>query len=358
MSMGNGTKVGNFKTLLSAFRKVPETSGPTFLEITRYPHYENVCSNILEFFLDPKKPHGLGTLFLDAIASLCSIENQQGIRSNVEVTREVKTEAGNYIDILVRSDTHAVLIENKIWHTKDNPSDDYAEHLGSLVQPYKHKLLLTLKPDGDTAREWGFKNVTHEQLVYKVRELLGAYIAAADTRYLTFMLDFLKTLDNLREGMAMDPEFLEFAKSNQPDIESLVAQVRKFRNELRGKIIQLEEMADLSNHSKVSWDRYREQEEMWDSLVHTIEFEENFKVCIQTWVSPEGWGMGIWLMPETTKRARLPELLRRQGIPYEVKDGGISHKKCLEYDADLKDVADLLQDVVAKVADARSSGYY
>ena len=30
----------------------------TFMQIAGYPHYENVCSNILAFYLDPAEEHG------------------------------------------------------------------------------------------------------------------------------------------------------------------------------------------------------------------------------------------------------------------------------------------------------------
>ena len=45
-----------FVSLLDEFRKLPPgiTRSPTFMEVAGYPHYENVCSNILAFFLDPK----------------------------------------------------------------------------------------------------------------------------------------------------------------------------------------------------------------------------------------------------------------------------------------------------------------
>ena len=210
MRMSTDKEVGDFETLLSAFRQqVPERPErlPTFLEITRYPHYEDVCSNILEFYLDPKKPHGLGTLFVDAIACIGEIEDQQGMWDNVEVTREEYTEAGKRIDILIQSDSHAVLIENKIFAGPDNPFADYAKHLCSLRQTQKHKFLLTLNDEEATARKWGFQNITHQKLVERVRKLLGAYIAGADTRYLTFMLDFLSTLENLKEDVVVNEEF-------------------------------------------------------------------------------------------------------------------------------------------------------
>ena len=369
--MSNDEEVGGHEALLSAFsQQVPKGPErlPTLLEITRYPHYEDVCSNILAFYFDPGKPHGLGTLFLDAIACLGGIE-EQWISGNVEVTREEETKNGKHIDILIRSASHAVLIENKIWHRIDNPFCDYAKHLDSLEQSHKHKFLLTLNPVEDsTAQECGFENITHEQLVKKIRERLGAHLGrtrrdgdVADTRYLTFMLDFLNTLDNLREGMAMDREFLEFLKSNQDDVESLLVREREFRKELRGKIKELErKMIGYSNHPEVEqwpWSGDREDEGygLWDILVHVIEFAEDFRVHIDASVSPHGWVIEIWLRKGADK-ARLKELLGQ--LPYEEEEGGrgFVHTTRFGYDEDLKNIADSLQDVVSRLADARSSG--
>ena len=56
-------------------------------------------------------------------------------------------------------------------------------------QAHKHKFLLTLKSHSEDVGH-GFENITHGQLVGEIRRLLGGYIADADTRYLTFMLDF------------------------------------------------------------------------------------------------------------------------------------------------------------------------
>ena len=48
-------------SLLDKFKDLPDriTRPQTFMEIGGYPHYENVCSNFLAFFLDPAGPHGL-----------------------------------------------------------------------------------------------------------------------------------------------------------------------------------------------------------------------------------------------------------------------------------------------------------
>jgi hypothetical protein len=61
--------------LLDEFSKLPDRvkRRPTLMEIAGYPHYENVCSNILAFYLDPEEPHGLGTLVLDALTRVRNI---------------------------------------------------------------------------------------------------------------------------------------------------------------------------------------------------------------------------------------------------------------------------------------------
>ena len=370
--MSHDTEVGVFEALLRDFRRqVPERPErpPTFLEITRYPYYENVCSNILAFFFDPGKPHGLGTLFLDAIACLGKIE-EQWLSSNVEVTREEETKNGKRMDILIRSASHAVLIENKIWHRIDNPFCDYAKHLDSLEQSHKHKFLLTLNPVEDsTAQECEFKNITHEQLVKKIRERLGAHLGwtrrdggVADTRYLTFMLDFLNTLDNLREGMAMDRELLEFVKSHNVHVERLLVRVKEFRKELRRKIdvLEGEMMITLSHHPEVKqwkWHGDREDEEygLWDILGHEIAFAEDFRVVIDAWVSPDGWRIEVFLKKGANK-ARLKELLGQ--LPYEKGGRGFVHRTGFGFDEDVKNIAESLQDVVSRLADVRSSGDY
>jgi hypothetical protein len=151
------------------------------MEIVGYPHYENVCSNFLAFFFDPEGPHGLGSLFLDALVGAVGIEDAaEELGGNVSVEREVFTGAGNRIDLLVKSDSHAVLIENKIFTAVANPFEDYTAYLRSLKNESgdaypdenKIKILLTLYPSREGS-EWGFVNVTHADFAGAVRPRLG-----------------------------------------------------------------------------------------------------------------------------------------------------------------------------------------
>ena len=65
------------------------------------------------------------------------------------------------------------------------------------------------------------------------------YVANVDTRYLTFMLDFLNTLDYLPEDMAMDQKFVDFLK-NRPEgeVEKFLNQINEFKKGLRKKLIR------------------------------------------------------------------------------------------------------------------------
>ena len=44
--------------LLVDFQRIPKRKrNRTFMEISGYPHYENVCNNILKFNINPKNEH-------------------------------------------------------------------------------------------------------------------------------------------------------------------------------------------------------------------------------------------------------------------------------------------------------------
>jgi hypothetical protein len=195
-------------SLLDEFRKLPSRieRPQTFLEIGGYPHYENQCSNFLAFFFDPEGPHGLGSLFLDALMNSLGVEDgEESLVGGVSVDREVGTKAGNRIDILIKSGSHAVLIENKIHAAAVNPFDDYSTYLDRLKDEdgtaYKNKIkvLLTLYPSGEGS-DWGFVNLTHADFVSAVRPHSG------------------QSLSNLYAGLSEHARKSGGRDSNEPEV--------------------------------------------------------------------------------------------------------------------------------------------
>lgn len=349
-----------FVNFLDEFQRLPTRTErlPTLMEVAGCAHKENVCSNILAFFFDPEGPHGFGTLFLDAIMQIDSTQNQEGtIGSNVSVEREVTTAAGNRIDILIQSDSHAILIENKIFAGIDNPFDEYSAYLDSL-QPmgrHKHKFLFTLTPlSENTERDiahHGFQNITHGRFVNEIRGLLGRYIVPrVDTRYLTFMFDLLNTLDNLREGMVMDPAFLDFLASRRNHAEAFLEEIKTLKTELRNKVRGLADLIDVSHFPNVSQWKYREPERLFDTLVHDITLTSGLVVAVDTVVSPSGWTVEIFVR-EGGDSAELQNLLQRLDISFEEGERFICER--FEYAETLDQIHPFVRDVVRRLAQQR-----
>ena len=351
-----------FDNLLDEFRKLPPRPDrrPTFMEIASCAHKENACSNILAFFFDPEKPHGLGTLFLDALARTGGIQNQETMVNNVSVDREVTTKARNQIDLLIQSKSHAILIENKIFARIDNPFWDYAAYLDSLKPAgrSKHKFLLTLWTCSEDVGH-GFENITHEQLVKEIRGLLGSYVADADTRFLTFMLDFLNTLDNLQGGIVMDPEFLNFLKSHGDDVEKLLIRIRTFKEELRNKVEQLAERIDVGSYSNVKrsfWGKQfwgkEDTGSLFDVLGHDISLASGLVVTVDTVITTNGWSSAeIFVRSRGGTQTELQNLLQRLEIPIQKIEGKrFIHPTRFEYAADLDRIARVVREVVDKLA--------
>jgi len=66
-------ELDKLKSLVSQFSsqvKQVETEKPTIFQISWYPHYENVASNILQFFFSPDEVHGVKELFLSSLFNL------------------------------------------------------------------------------------------------------------------------------------------------------------------------------------------------------------------------------------------------------------------------------------------------
>ncbi len=361
----------DFENLLSDFQRLPDRSErlPTFMEITRYPHYEDVCSNILAFFFNPNQPHGLESLFLDAILRIDGTQSPEGeLGSKVSVYREVSTSDGNRIDLLIQSESHAILIENKIRAEIKNPFRDYSNYLDTLPQTHKYKFLLTLTPRSEGA-ECGFQNITHKQLVKKVRRLLGGYVARGDTRYLTFMLDFLNTLDNLQKDRVMDQAFLDFLKQRGAEVDKFLNEIKTFKEELHDKTERLDRHIDESPYPNVTrsfwgkntWGGGAQDSSLYDSLGYSItlaSFGVGGVVCAVI-VDASGWSIEFY--PKKRKnhdhQAKLRRLLQRLNIPHRPKEGStkLFYPTPFGYSEELGRISSVVQGIVRKLATSDGS---
>lgn len=308
-------------SLLDAFQKVPHstTPHPTFMEIARYPHYENVCSNILAFFLQPDAPHGLAYLLVESLLALTDVEEHQ---ANITVEREVPTHTGNRIDLVIESDTHVIAIENKIFHSVNNPFHDYQDYIETCNPGQKNivKLLLSLNVTPEHTL-CGFHPITYADLFFQVRTRIGDYLTDAENKYVIFLLDFMKTIEHLTQEPSMNRAFLTLLQERQGDVLDLITEVEKFRAELRSKVKELGQLIEVKNQSfpikQVCW---RESQQLADYLVHEIKVSGDFTIAIDAVISINGWTIKI-LTRQNKNKFRLKEILTQLGISYDEEVG-------------------------------------
>lgn len=348
--------------LIAEFSKIHKQlkNEPTFLEVSGYPHRENVYSNILAFFLDPQNGHGLSDLLLRSIME-CIVPSEK--LSNVEVEREVETGPGR-IDLVIMSDTHIIAIENKIHHhTNNNPFSAYAKKIASMAEGRSIILILlglTAIVD-EKASEARFQPISYQQMFTKVQINLDKHVLDTNNKYLILFFEFMKTIENLTRGYQMDRELIRFFGEKQPDIEMLIQNFEELRKEFRSKLDQLrgvlrEDFAIREQDGKVKQYFYRQKNKLWDSLVYEMTIEKNFTVKADCTIQPDGWEIEIYDKDETSIHKSIVEkMLQEKKIDYlqGSSKGKLKFKhSALHFDASIDDVAkkygeDLLKKILA-----------
>jgi hypothetical protein len=209
----------------------------TFLDIAGYPHYEEVISNIYAYYLDKEAEHGFKDLFFTALCNAIKKKAPEAYKSRLaylqdwsewEVYREVAVKRKR-IDILLEetSGDHptCIMIENKIFHSLDNPLATYWSYTDS---DRKLGVVLTMRKTR-TSHE-GFINITHAELLQEIKNLQGHYLETASSRDLFIVKDLiinLKQLEGMKEHQA---ELLKFYQEHKEKIESVF--------ELRTDVVQ------------------------------------------------------------------------------------------------------------------------
>ena len=216
----------------------------TFLGISRQPHYENVLSNIYAFFFDVNEEHGFGDLFISSLKELLQ-EAEENTDSpfydceELSPETEWSTRKGGRIDLLLKNDTHAIIVENKVYHFLNNDLKDYWESV-EVADENKRGVVLSLRPVS-LSKKSRFVNITHETLMRTVMAQCGNYIASANDKYLTFLKDFYQNIINISSSIMQSSDFA-FYFSHQEEINNVTA----FNQRVRAHVFsEIEKVASL-----------------------------------------------------------------------------------------------------------------
>ncbi len=271
--------------LLQEFKALPnEFISESIFDIAGYPHYENVCSNILAFYLNPTNEHGLGNLLL---FSLLSLANGREInQENIQINREVSTIKGGRLDIVIETDNQIIGIENKIRHHLNNDLVDYSASLDAWAKPEDLvvKIILSLRKEDESS---GFICITYEELWARIRERIGGYQSTSSQKWLLYLVDFMTSIENLYgENMEISKNDAFFIE-NDERVNEMLSDRNKF-------------IAKLNSLVKEVFDKTKEPdkcEKQWiyakSCLVHDFKLSGHV-IAFDLYVSPKGWKLELF----------------------------------------------------------------
>ena len=226
------SELEKFEKLLEEFNQIPKAiPQTTYLDICKYPgsRFEEICSRILSFFLKPVNEHGLDDLFVKSLLEVITKNrNIRYISKQIEVSTEI-TKDEKRLDILIQSPDFIIGIENKIYASVHNPLDVYKsliEERGKNITPENiFKVVLSVKKITDQNElnkidQNEFVKVYYSDFFDKLKHNVGYYITQANQKYLTFMYDFIQTIENM-EGQFNNKMF-QFFTDNKDNLDKMI----------------------------------------------------------------------------------------------------------------------------------------
>ena len=309
--------ISNYEKVLDDFKRLHIQTvaiEPTFLDISGFPHYENVCSNILQFFFQTNEAHGMGDLFIQAILKTLG-ENISNTIIVKEVFREQLTPSGKRLDIVITTDDYVVGIENKIYAVLTNDLADYSSYLKSILTGRKLKrIVLSINP---IVTYSGFVNITYKELFKSVDSLMGNYWQGSNRKFMAYLNDFMQNIRRLEGASSMNSDEIKFINDNILDLENLVSTLNSMKKELRQRVQDLGKRMVYDEQKCKQW-FWREDGRLLDYLIHDIQID-GATIAIDTHAYPKGWGIYIWLRESNSKLLKnnddLKDWLIKQGIP-------------------------------------------
>ena len=343
--------------LLNGLKSLPPSQKrePTFMEIAGYPHFENVCSNILQFYLQPSNEHGFGTLLLDSLFTLIN-ENVVINGQNIDVRREESTAESKRMDLVIESDDFVLGIENKIFAFEHRtPFEDYAKHLDKYLPKVRqvYKVILSLRPIEEAHSLYGFKPITYDLLFQKVSENIGLYFLTAREPHITFLRDFIQTIQNLQRETSMDHLRLKFFHDSQADLAKLLTEVDALRKDMREKVKQLkeliaEEVGQLPLPYPVESGLWR-YSDVRDFLWYTVKISESFWLQVDVLITPAGWRIRFF-----KRRGEINDVknwINAREIKYEISPthGRLVYNNTLPYESNPEDTRTWVLSMLRKI---------
>ncbi len=243
------TVLSDYESLLEKIKDLPSQPEPetTIFGIGSKGYFENPTTDILAFFCDDSGDHGLKALVLESLIQ-CLPEPVNAIDCSLcsPPEREVFTESGKRIDLLLESDDWVIVLENKIYHHQNNPFDDYQAFVdGNKYKQFSDKvpIFVILSPSGDVPQDYPqWHGVSYPKLIQSIKKNLSQHFFSQQlNKWVLLLREFILHLETLMTAQTTPEETLNFVLDKLVEIRSLqelkINAINDYHQELQ-KLIQ------------------------------------------------------------------------------------------------------------------------
>lgn len=239
------------QTLLNEFAGKPkQTKLPTYLELCKYPRhrFEEICSRLLAFYLNPQKEHGLQNLFLQSLLDILAPGKTIQIATEKLSILSEDNANGKRVDLLIYTNDFVIGIENKITAKLNNPLEVYKNRIGQFGTESVFLVVLSLRKitaadELKLMRESGFINLTFGDYFKKVKANISQYQNTSNAHYLAYCNDFMSTIENMETQSIMDTQLEDFFFDNHSSLTELIDLFGRYKQNILQ--IQIERITEL-----------------------------------------------------------------------------------------------------------------
>jgi hypothetical protein len=329
------------------------------MEISGYPHYENVCSNILAFYLNPSNEHGLKDLVLNSLLHLVKTDFATDLDfKEIEIHREYGTINDKRLDIIILTGNYVVGIENKIFHHLHNDLTDYHETIKLLCYGGRMPICivlslnkLTSQDDLEKIKANNFINITYEHFFQNIKKNIGKHLTSSNISYINHLTDFIKSIENLTSRTMENKTLWSFFKNHSETIQELTGSFNEYVNSLYQKVYQLKDVI-IQDEFAPTVDKQWIYEKR--CLVHDYTINSKYKLAVDTYINVKGWEIQIFgRNTQSTDfifntMCKDNDFLPKSFEGYERAEERLIYQR-FDTEADISNIAKVLTDLLARI---------
>ncbi|MGL6315683.1 PD-(D/E)XK nuclease family protein [Vibrio sp. WXL103] len=221
------TQLTRIEQLLTNLKRLPqpEEAETTIFGIGGRGYYENPTTDILAFFFDSNASHGLDTIVLEALFE-CLPDQHAKLDANLVTApeREVVTESGKRIDLLLEGCDWVMVLENKIYHEQNNPFAEY-EHV-VVESRYKERfsekrpIYVVLSPAG-TVPNANWQGVSYQALIQAIKsQLAELFVSQPLNKWTVLLREFIIHMESIMAAPILPKESIDFVLDNLSELRA------------------------------------------------------------------------------------------------------------------------------------------